>query len=178
MGAAMNPGGPYTPRPDLGPDVGFGVGLLQPGQGYGLQDPLAVDNNYGMNPFPVTGGPDPIPMPIAGQPGGKSGPLMGSQQPITQGTGQLPPGFGELSPIDRSQINPGASMGFGMSPMPMPQPGQGGGKSSPPMSVQPMPMPAPMPSPQPVNRYAPPMAPGVRPQPINQFTRTRAPRSR
>jgi hypothetical protein len=29
------------------------------------------------------------------------------QQPMTQGTGQLPPGFGALSPIDRSQIGIG-----------------------------------------------------------------------
>jgi hypothetical protein len=78
----------------------------------------------------------------SGQGGGKSmggsqpgGPSMGSQQPITQGTGQLPPGFGELSPIDRSQISPDASMGFGMSPMqqPMPSGGMGGGKSATPL---------------------------------------------
>jgi hypothetical protein len=31
----------------------------------------------------------------------------GQQQPITAGTGQLPPGFGSLSPIDRSQIGRG-----------------------------------------------------------------------
>ena len=29
-------GGPYTPRPDMGPGVGFGVGLPQPGQGGGF----------------------------------------------------------------------------------------------------------------------------------------------
>jgi hypothetical protein len=34
------------------------------------------------------------------------------QQPMTQGDGQLPPGFGALSPIDRSQINPSASIGM------------------------------------------------------------------
>jgi len=35
----------------------------------------------------------------------------GQQQPMTQGTGQLPPGFGNLSPIDRSQIG-GAQIGM------------------------------------------------------------------
>jgi len=46
------------------------------------------------------------------------------QQPMTQGNGQLPPGFGALSPIDRSQINPSASIG-------MTGGGFGGGKSAP-----------------------------------------------
>jgi len=45
------------------------------------------------------------------------------QQPMTQGDGQLPPGFGALSPIDRSQINPSASIG-------MTGGGFGGGKQS------------------------------------------------
>jgi hypothetical protein len=56
-----------------------------------ITDPrqIAYENNYGNGPTP----PTPAPSPFQNQ-----------QQPITQGTGQLPPGFGALSPIDRSQI--------------------------------------------------------------------------
>jgi hypothetical protein len=37
-------GGPYTPRPDLGPGVGFGVGLPQPGQNTGMfGEPIGID---------------------------------------------------------------------------------------------------------------------------------------
>jgi hypothetical protein len=39
------------------------------------------------------------------------------QQPMTQSNGQLPPGFGSLSPIDRSQINPSAGIGMTGGPM-------------------------------------------------------------
>jgi len=92
------------------------------------------------------------------------------QQPMTQGDGQLPPGFGALSPIDRSQINPSASIG-------MTGGGFGGGKSfgrqlraniDPAIQAQPITQPAPgqnpsvsigMPIQQP-NRFIPPNAPG------------------
>jgi hypothetical protein len=63
-------------------------------------------NTYDIGPGPTgpSGNPSesymPPPVPYTPAPifGG------GQQQPITQGTGQLPPGFGALSPIDRSQI--------------------------------------------------------------------------
>jgi len=51
------PGGPYTPRPDLGPGVGFGVGLPQPGG-----DPTSIQGNQ----------PAPSPLPTDGMGGGKS----------------------------------------------------------------------------------------------------------
>ena len=44
------PGGPYTPRPDLGPGVGFGSGLPQPGQGGGYYGP-SIESGFD----PVTG---------------------------------------------------------------------------------------------------------------------------
>ena len=172
------PGGPYTPRPDLGPGVGFGVGLPQPGG-----DPTSIQGNQ----------PAPNPLPTDGMGGGKSmggiGNLVGGalggnpqdmmqsynniltgtpsqayqpnfnapptpfpnqQQPITQGNGQLPPGFGALSPIDRSQIG-NAQIGFGMPPS--------AGFNSPLRTQLPQ---QPLQQPQPMNRFAPPNAPGVR----------------
>lgn len=51
--------GPYTPRPDLGPDVGFGPGL-----------------------------PTPTPMPMPGMPGGKAGPA-GPISFLTDQAGQV-----------------------------------------------------------------------------------------
>jgi hypothetical protein len=127
---SSNPGGPYQARPDLGPGVGFGPGLPQPDaqQGYGMDPATGMPfgsqppgtgldiqgNQPAANLLPQTGGPAPIPgMPNSGMGGGKSAPIFGGgqQQPITQGTGQLPPGF-VPSPIDRSQIGPGAQIGM------------------------------------------------------------------
>lgn len=211
---AMGMGGPYTPRPDLGPGVGFGVGLPQPGEqnpmdilGGGLNSAfggtgvMGLGNTAGQAVNAAFGGlangiqgnqPAPNTLPTVGMSGKGIGSLMGGalggggqllnqiglpqvgnavgqlggvaqqmfpnqQQPITQGNGQLPPGFGAPSPIDRSQIG-NAQIGFG---------------------------------PAPVNRFAPPNAPGVRMPPRagvpvqqarqvtpNQYTRTRAPRTR
>lgn len=96
-----NPGGPYTPRPDLGPGVGFGVGLPAPefqegGLDLTTQGFTQTLPGYQQNTNTVFPG--------------------NQQQPMTQGNGQLPPGFGAPSPIDRSQINPNVSIGFGMPP--------------------------------------------------------------
>ena len=54
-------GGPYTPRPDLGPGVGFGVGLPQPGQNTGMFGEGGYEPEYGISNItgfdPVTGLP-------------------------------------------------------------------------------------------------------------------------
>ena len=93
-GPITMPGGPFTPRPDLGPGVGFGPGLPPPG-------------------LPPTGGPDPIQgMPTPGMPGGKSAPMPGP--------GVLPPGFDDT--YDGPQMIGGAygQPIYGGRPNPMP----------------------------------------------------------
>lgn len=166
----VNPGGPFTPRPDLGPGVGFGVGLPSPVDEFG--NPMNTDMMppQGLPTGGGTGGKGiggMLPGIIAGQmpqlPGGaqlpglpQAGQFPGQQQPITQGNGQLPPGFGALSPIDRSQISPGASIGFGMPPQGYGMPPQGAGQMVGGPAGRPIMNP-------PVNRFAPPNAPGVRP---------------
>jgi len=81
------PGFGYNPPPE---EVGSPGVVLDQGGGYGVEPPVQT----------------PAPMQTAQ--------FMNQQKPITQGTGQLPPGFGAPSPIDRSQISPNARAGFGM----------------------------------------------------------------
>jgi hypothetical protein len=67
MGYGVGPidqfGGPYTPRPDLGPNVGFGVGLPQPGMGGGYGEmnngaPSSFVNQFDPGGFPGMDGPN------------------------------------------------------------------------------------------------------------------------
>lgn len=102
-GPSMNPGynNPYTPRPDLGPDVGFGVGLPQPGQGF---NPLFGGGQRNPNnPFDMGGG-----MSIMG----------GSQEMYDQANA-----YNQANPITGMYGNPPP---MGGQPAPMPQPGQPG----------------------------------------------------
>ena len=127
----VQPGGgtPVTGGPDQLPSVGMGggkggiIGML-PGVIAGQVPQLPGGAQL----------PGIPPSPIQGQ--NQTTPFPGQQQPITQGTGQLPPGFGAPSPIDRSQIGLGQLVG-GPAGRPIMNP--------------------------PVNRFVPPMAPGVRP---------------
>lgn len=144
-----NYGGPYVPRPDLGPGIGFGVGLPQPQQpglptdgmgggksmgGIGGMLPGIIGGQLPQDAFGQLVGNVPTPM----TPPMQSAQFPNQQQPITQGNGQLPPGFGAPSPVDRSQIGPGAQLIGGPAGRPIMNP--------------------------PVNRFAPPNAPGVRSQ--------------
>jgi hypothetical protein len=131
----LDPSAQQMPSPIDGlPTVGMGggkSGSLPPGVGIGMpgqifmpsQDSLAAQS-------PVPSQNPPVAQPIVQPPMAQ---FPGQQQPITQGTGQLPPGFGNLSPVDRSQIAPNAGVGFGPAMQPF------------------------------ANRFAPPNAPGVRP---------------
>jgi len=110
----------------LPPNVSIGFGPAPIEQDPNAQDPTQL-NDMDPNAQQM---PPPSGLPSVGMPGGKSGAMPqsqdalamqspvpsqnppvsqfpGQQQPMTQGTGQLPPGFGALSPIDRSQIGIG-----------------------------------------------------------------------
>ncbi len=53
-GGKSQPGGPYVPRPDLGPNIGFGVGLPSTNSNFGstvgTQSPMLNSINTGFNP--------------------------------------------------------------------------------------------------------------------------------
>jgi len=77
----QQPGGPFTPTPGFGPDVGFGPGLPPPqleAQPYISNTVTNPNASIGFGPAPIT------------PPGGKSSPA--SQQPMTSAPG-TPPGF-------------------------------------------------------------------------------------
>jgi len=178
-----NPYGGMTPPPMVspmptpgGPQPGIGIGMdyrdLAGGpQGGGmLPMPRIIDQGYGV--APTRDQLESMRVPA------QSNSLFANQQaPITQGTGQLPPGFGALSPIDRSQISPNASIGMTGAPR--------GGRvaQGPRMNNQTMfnQSAAARAGSQfgnnlgqtaygnaPANRYAPPNAPGVRSKPITR----------
>ncbi len=177
----------YLPTQGTGqnPSVSIGFGMEPPEFQEGYETQSTDLNQYGAPPLTTQQ------MPV----------YQTQQQPITQGNGALPPGFGALSPIDRSQINPSASIGFGgfgggkSAPMAAPQPASMTGPGNPfgnqlmggmgSLVTQPAPNPGPgqlvggpAPIQRPGNRFIPPMAPGAsarRPIPGFQFPGQRPP---
>jgi len=105
----IQPGGPFVPRPDLGPGVGFGPGLPRPG--VPMQSPM-------------TGGPDPIPPNTSMTPQGLYNQyakiVFGNGNPAYQPNFQPAPG-GPFTP--RPDLGPGVGFGPGL-PQPMPNPEQ------------------------------------------------------
>ena len=199
MGMTTTPGmgGPYTPRPDLGPGVGFGVGLPDPNYDPSMDQtntmpPVSGLPTQGMGGGKSMGGLGDLVSGALGQVGGVAQQIFpNQQQPITQGNGQLPPGFGALSPIDRSQIGNAqigmtapAQVGTTQSPVPSQIPptpsiySRVGGQPN----VDTMPgMPGyqgpgyGQPAPAPTNRFIPQNAPGVRPSVVPTTNRQMTP---
>lgn len=102
----IQPGGPFVPRPDLGPGVGFGVGL--PGG-----RPFVPKSGYVPGLPPAT---QPIMQPPATQP------IM--QPPMTGGPDPIPPMTQPGGPfVPRPDLGPGVGYGVGL-PQPMPNPEQ------------------------------------------------------
>lgn len=139
-------GGPFTPRPDLGPGVGFGVGLPQPGyKGPGPRPGEDSMEYYRRNPneevqpgFDFAGNVrmptiDAF-MPGSGQNTGMFAPGVGPEnnQPYMPPTDQEPFGYQYNGPppmdpgyggpyTPRPDMGPGVGFGVGL-----PQPGMGG----------------------------------------------------
>jgi len=104
---AMDPNAQQMPPASGLPSVGMPggkSGAMPPGVGIGF-GPAPIDNQFAPTQDPMAAqSPVPSQNPPVSQPMQQA---PGQQQPFTQGTGQLPPGFGALSPIDRSQIGIG-----------------------------------------------------------------------
>jgi hypothetical protein len=183
MGMAMNSGiGSQIGQAGLGqspiqsqsaPQMGFGMPAqgydptIDPATGMPMQMPSGPQQGFGMPPGVLNQDPGPggfqnpgaMPMPTAGQGGGKAGGMDLSQigQIINQGVQGQPQPQPYMPAGGMPQQQPGPQMGFGM-------PAQGYGAA--PQMAQPM-------QAAPVNRFAPPNAPGVRtaqpmPKPVAQ----------
>jgi hypothetical protein len=108
----MDPGygGPYTPRPDMGPGVGFGVGLPQPGFGPGTglyRGPIPGAPDYAFGGPQIDEFTPPYQPPMA-QPGGPFGQLnqqLGNTF-VDMFTRRLPEMYGNTPP--NTMVPPGS----------------------------------------------------------------------
>jgi hypothetical protein len=116
----MDPGygGPYMPRPDMGPDVGFGPGLPQPGMGPQPGAPDYAFSGDGYNPGEPPGYQPPMTQPGQGGPFGQLNQQLGNTF-VDMFTRRLPAMYG-----GGQQPNFGSNFGA---------PGQGGQQPKPAM---------------------------------------------